>query len=126
MLLQPAFSSGFGRLSQTKSNGVCVYQCEELGRTHYMFFADGEQEIWNSCRISSDARFLYCCIEEERVTRFVLHQGRFARLGAKLLVSHDREIERLEWSNSEGSSKIFSSDQLPVSSFCEVVSNLSE
>jgi len=126
MVLQPAFSSDLGRLSTIASADVHAYRYEETQKTHYLFFAKGEHDPWNSCHFTSDARFLYCCIEEEQVIHVVLCRGRFAGLGTRLLVSHDREMERFEWVNVNGSAQVFSSEQMPVSSLCEVASTLCE
>jgi hypothetical protein len=126
MVIQPASSYHPGRLSLTRSADVHAYKYEEGRRTHYMFFADAGHNDWASCGFASNASFLYCCVEETKVTHIVLCRGSFVRLGTKLLVSHDREMERFEWTNIDGHSQVFSSDQMRASSLSEVVSNLSQ
>jgi len=126
MVIQSASPHHLGRLSFTRSASVHAYKYEEGARTHYMFFAVAGHNEWNNSGFASNARFLYCCMEETEVTHVVLCRGSFARLGTKPLVSHDREMERFEWTNIDGYSQVSSSDQILVSSSCQVVSNQSQ
>jgi hypothetical protein len=124
VLLQPVSGSNdFGKLASegTSDNAAHAYRYDETGRSHSMIFAKPENETWTYRGWSSDARFLYCCVEEGRLTHFTLCQGQWAHLKGEPILAHHRKIERFEWLIRDGAPQMFSSDELAQNSWsCNV------
>lgn len=88
-----------------------AYRYDESGKSHHVIFAKPQKQIWTSCGLTSDARFLYCCIEDGHLTHFILCQGKSAHLNGRPLLVHGQQIERFEWFTNEGLPRISSSDE---------------
>jgi hypothetical protein len=66
---------------------------------------------------TSDAEFLYFAVENGRVVRLILLEGRMVEINGKSVINHRSKIERFEWDGKTG--KIFSSDNSAAESFVE-------
>jgi hypothetical protein len=64
--------------------------------------------------LSSDASFVYYCVEEDRVVRFIACNGSFADLGSNRLFAHPRKLDWLDWKRSVGGRCIFTSEDNAV------------
>jgi hypothetical protein len=98
-------------------NSAHAYRYDESGKSHFMIFSKPEKETWTSCGWTSDARFLYYCDEERRLTHFILCHGQLAHLKGKPVLAHNRKIERFEWLLQDGVPRTFSSDELAQNSW---------
>jgi YD repeat-containing protein len=114
VLLQPASrSNNFGKFTSegNSDNAAQAYRYDESGRSHSMIFAKPENETWTYRGWSSDARFLYYCVEEGRLTHFTLCQGQWAHLEGGPILAHRRIIERFEWLSRDRAPQTFSTDE---------------
>ena len=98
-------------------NAAQAYRYDEPGKSHSMIFANREKETWTCDGLTSDARFLYYCVEEGRLTHFILCQGQSVNLRGKPILAHNRKIERFEQVLREGSNRTLSSDELAKNSW---------
>ena len=115
-LLMPDTNSHLGKLSPielTGAAGVSGYRKESLDREHLFFFAETDRP-WECGPWSSDARFLYCCLEEGRLTGLILVVGSFCKWNDAELVTLHRKIERFEWFQRNGRPTMSSSDNSAV------------
>ncbi|HWY57535.1 MAG TPA: alginate lyase family protein [Terriglobales bacterium] len=119
LLLAGSPSDKFGRFeyASTPNSAARAYRYDESGKSHSMIFVDSEQKTWNCCDWTSDARFLYCCVEGGQLTHFILCQGQFAHLRGEPILAHSRTIERFEWRIRDGAPQTFSSDELAQNSW---------
>ena len=127
MLLPASASNEIGRLSRTgvkQTDGTeseSAYRYDEGGKTHYMIFADlqsahvGAKFRWEQW--AGDASFLYFAVENGRVVRLILLEGRMVEINGKSVIDHSSKIERFEWDGKTG--QIFSSDNTAAKSFAE-------
>jgi uncharacterized heparinase superfamily protein len=104
----------------SSSGAFRAYRYDGLDKVHLLIFAE-EQPSWSFGPWTSDATFLYCAIEEKRVTHFVLCAGKRVTLhGKSVFASRDR-VERLEWTKRNGTSDTFCSDDGAIKDFSSVV-----
>jgi Heparinase II/III-like protein/Heparinase II/III N-terminus len=129
MLLKsmPPFEK-FGRFvnSSVPDGAAQAYRYNESGKSHSIIFAKPRAESWSWCKLTSDARFLYYCVERGRLTHFILCQGQLAHLNGKPILAHNRKVERFEWLVREGLAQTFSSDELAKNSWSRNVSEWSD
>jgi len=92
-------------------SGVHAYRYDESGKSHLMIFAPSEIDTWTSCGFTSDARFLYACISEGRLSHFILCRGKSANFKGNPVLAHRVEIQRFEWFIRQGSPITYSSDE---------------
>ena len=88
-----------------------VYRYRQAHTTHNVIFRQVQETVWNCGPWTSDARFLYFCVRDQRVDHIVFCGGRFAQLNGKSLISHHANLKWLEWTNREGGQQLASSDQ---------------
>jgi hypothetical protein len=98
--------------------GACAYRYDGLGKSHLMIFA-GEEQSWTLGWWTSDSRFIYCGLEDGRVTHFILCGGSFVKLLEKSVFTHSQKVERLEWTKRAGTSQVFCSTDGAIPSFSE-------
>ena len=98
----------FDEIRESESYGVRGYRLEQEMRTHYLFF--GENETWGCGPWTSDARVLYCKVEDGRLGHLVMVSGSFAKWHDKDLAVHRGRVERFEWLSSNGGAETFTSD----------------
>jgi hypothetical protein len=105
-------SNRFGKFTHESAlnNSATAYRYDESGKSHFMIFANLDKETWTCRGWTSDARFLYCCFDEGRLTHFILCEGSFAHSENNPLLAHNRKMEWFEWQIREGLPRIFSSD----------------
>jgi hypothetical protein len=101
------------------SGKVSVYRYDGLGKSHVMIFA--QETKWNLGPWTSDATFVYCRLEHDRITHFVLCDSSFASVNGKSVFAHRDKVERLEWTNRSGASQTFCSDDASIKDFSEAV-----
>jgi len=99
------------------NSGVTAYRYEDSATTHVIIFADSAVGTWTSCGISSDARLVYFQVNNERITHFILCEGKCAQIEGAPILSHDSTIERFEWLIRDGIAAIFSSDDRAANSW---------
>jgi hypothetical protein len=88
------------RLTSTTQLGVQAYELDYHNESHAFFFALGDEE-WSFGPWSSDARVLYCRIEEEKLAQLVVIGGsRVAWRGEPLLQALGRS-DFFEWSRQD-------------------------
>jgi hypothetical protein len=94
-----------GRFIEVKESDtvdVRAYRYDEKDRTtHHIFFSD-HTEHWSCGAWSSDARLLYCRIEEGRLAQMAIVGGSFAKWQETLLVRHREKVDRFEWIHLQG------------------------
>jgi hypothetical protein len=99
---------------------VQAYRYDGLGQSHLMIFA-GEKQSWSLGPWTSDARFLYCRLEDHCVTHFILCDGSFVNLRGQSVFAHHDKVERLEWTKRDGSTQAFCSKDAATKDFSENV-----
>ena len=90
------------------SSAVRVYRYVDSNGAHFIFCSETEGE-WASGQWSGDARLFYCRIEDRRMREMALVGGSFAKWQDKVLMSNSRQVDRFEWTSSEGTIRVFSS-----------------
>jgi hypothetical protein len=90
------------------SSAVRVYRYVDSNVAHLICCSDSEGS-WMSGQWSSDARLFYCRIEDGRMREMALVGGSFAKWQDKILMSHSHQVDRFEWTSSQGTIRIFSS-----------------
>lgn len=115
VLLRPVASSvtKFGKLVyvSAQDSGARAYRYDESGKSHFMVFAGPEKTRWTCSGFSSDARFLYACFEDGRLTHFILCQGISVQFQGRPIIAHSLQIERFEWLIRGGLPEIHASDE---------------
>jgi hypothetical protein len=89
------------------SSGVHAYRYDGLGKSHLLIFAESDHS-WSFGPWTSDARFVYCGMEDNRITHFILCDGSLATLKGKSVFANHEKVERLEWTVLDGAIKHFS------------------
>jgi len=69
--------------------------------THHFIFRQKEKAVWSFGPWTSDARFFYFCVKDQRVNRIALCGGSFVRLNGESLISQDTTLQWLEWTRRE-------------------------
>jgi len=95
-----------GRQSET----AIGYVYTEQDQSHFMFFANGEAD-WQLGHWSSDANFLYCCIQGDEVKHLVICEGRFARFAGKTICTRNKRAGWFEWLAQNDEVRVFSSEK---------------
>lgn len=104
------------------SDEVRGYQYEASGRSHYVFFSD-QGKVWNLEPWSSDAKFLYCCLDNRRrLEQLIVCEGSSVTLDGRAIFEHSGPVDRLEWAERGGEVRIYSSDDTAVSAFSKPTS----
>lgn len=101
----------------TPDRAAHAYRYEESGKSHITIFAGREKDTWTCCGLTSDARFLYYCVEDGGLTHFILCRGKSAHLRGEPILALDRTTERFEWLTRQGQVRISSSDELAKNSW---------
>ena len=104
------------------SDPPVIYSYDLAGALHYLLFApvSGEQTslaTWSFGPWRSDARFLYFCLQDRRVSHLVCCEGSFVHLDGKLVLSHTSPLQYLEWINRKGERWINASDERAAATF---------
>ena len=122
-----ASASEVGRFAEIESGASIVraYRYDEKSQTaHYVFFSEGTGN-WSCGGWSSDARLLYCRLQEGRMAQIALVGGSFAKWQETPLVRHREKVERFEWIYLQGALKTFSSRpaalEYAIDSRCELL-----
>jgi hypothetical protein len=88
-----------------------AYRYDHVGKSHVMIFAKPNSDVWASYGWSSNARFLYSCLENGRLTHFILCNGSSAHYNGEQKFAQAKPVERFEWFVRDGITEIFSSDE---------------
>lgn len=94
-----------------------IYRYEHGHTTHGMVFRQAQKAIWSLGPWTSDARFLYFCVKDQRVDHVVFCEGSFVQLRGETLISHHATLQHLEWTNREGQHQLACSDEVAARSF---------
>jgi hypothetical protein len=94
-----------------------AYRYRHAHTTHGVIFRQEQTALWSHGPWTSDARFLYFCVRDQRVNHFVFCEGSFAQLNGKSLLSHNANLQWLEWTNRAGGPQLASSDEAAAGSF---------
>jgi hypothetical protein len=105
------------------SDEVRGYQYEASGLSHYVFFSD-QGKVWNLGSWSSDAKFLYCRVENHRLEQLIVCEGSSVTLDGNAIFEHSSPVDRLEWADRGGEIRIYSSDETAVRSFSRRTSEM--
>ncbi len=120
-LLRPSLFSNaeFGRFIRMSApeSSVHGYRYDEYGDSHFMIFANAETKSWTACAVVSDARFIYYCIREGKLTHLILCRGSFAEFKGRSVVTLGRQIERFEWCSLDDLEEIYTSNEEVKNSF---------
>jgi hypothetical protein len=98
------------RTHQGNAVPEAAYRYEDGGASHWMIFDQGQRGVWHFGPWTSNAKFLYFCVKDQRVDHLVFCEGSFARLRGEALISHDATLRRLEWTNRDGRHQLVCSD----------------
>jgi hypothetical protein len=96
-----------------------AYRYEDGGARHWMIFHQRHRGEWSFGPWTSNAKFLYFCVKDERVDHLVFCEGSFAQLRGESLISYDATLLRLEWTNRNGQHRLICSDDAAAPSFSE-------
>jgi hypothetical protein len=96
-----------------------AYRYTSSGGTHYLVFADAAKKPWKMGPWESDARFLYCRVQDGRLAHLIFCGGSFATVQGKTLLPPQRTVERLEWIWGADGRRVVSSDETTVHSLSE-------
>jgi hypothetical protein len=99
------------------------YQYGVGGRSHYVFFSD-QGKLWSVGPWSSDAKFLYCCVDTRHLEQLIVCEGSSITLDGKAIFEHSSRVDRLEWADRGGDTRIYSSDETAVSLFSKRTSEM--
>jgi hypothetical protein len=94
-----------------------AYRYEDRRARHWMIFDQGQRGVWHFGPWTSDAKFLYFCVKDQRVDHLVLCEASFARLRGEALISHDSTLQSLEWTNRSGQPQLVCSNEAAARSF---------
>jgi len=94
-----------------------AYRYEDDGARHWMIFDQGQRGTWHFGPWTSNARFLYFCVRNQRVEHLVFCGGSFAQFRGEELISHDSTLQSLEWTNRSGQRQLSCSDEAAARSF---------
>lgn len=87
-----------------------AYEYRENGRTHLMVFRDPGAKEWKFGDWQSDAEFLYCRAEGQRISQFAACDSSFVRHQGEDLLAASRRVERFEYWEQDGKARASSSD----------------
>jgi hypothetical protein len=96
-----------------------VYRYESGESTHLMVYRTSQAAKWNFGPWASDARFLYFRVKNRRVEKLLFCDGSFAQLRGGSLISHEANLQWLEWTSREGSHRVDCSDGAAARAFSE-------
>lgn len=116
LLIPQARNAALGKLSAIQhgvASGVRAYRYQANPGDHYFFFAETGSP-WECGPWSSDANFLYGCLEDGRLVHLILVAGGFCKWHDTALVTLNRRIERFEWLQRDGKVATSSSDDNAV------------
>jgi hypothetical protein len=109
-LLGGAPPGTFETLDENHNRLARAYLYETPDAAHYMFCADAAG-TWTLGPWTSDARFLYCGLEDRRLVHLILVAGSFAKWHDQPIVTHRQEVQRFEWLHTADTVRSSSSDQ---------------
>jgi len=98
------------RHRESNAGPEAAYRFEDGSAMHWMIFDQGQRGVWHFGPWTSDAKFLYFCVKDQRVYHLVFCEGSFARLRGEALISHNATLQRLEWTNRDGQHQLVCSD----------------
>lgn len=99
----------FAALGEGTAQNVRGYRYQTLQATELLFFAEGN-DAWTCGAWTSDSKFLYCRVEQGRLTHVIMVLGSHAEWRGKRFVSQPSRTEAFEWMSARGSQKAFSSE----------------
>jgi hypothetical protein len=85
------------------------YRCGDT--THALIFHQAQHALWNFGPWTSDAKFLYFCVKNQRLTHVVFCEVSSAHLGNESFISHGATLQWLEWTNLRGGHQVACSDE---------------
>jgi hypothetical protein len=101
------------------SGPAAVYHYDSSTNMHHMISGKLESTPWTHGPWSSDATFLYICLNGQRVTHLICCGASFLCLRGESVFSCDTPIQYVEWTNQGGVSRAFSSDETVARSLSE-------
>ena len=110
MLVCEKADANLGRLVDSSRNAhLRSYRYETADTVHSFYYAQGSG-TWTHGPWTSDAQFLYCCLEHGHLSRLILVASSVARYGGATVMSHSRPVERFECWHEQGRVKTSCSD----------------
>ena len=106
------------RIPTTSATTMLRYHDREA--THFVVFALTTGE-WTAGPWSSDACFVYYCVKQDRVTRFIACDASFADVGTNRFFAHPGKLSWMDWKHSVGGRSIFTSEDNQVEFLSEDV-----
>jgi hypothetical protein len=119
---EPATTERFVRTLEeisSPSGPAAVYYYDCSPEMHQMIFGKPAPTPWAHGPWTSDADFLYVCLNGQRVTHLICCGASFLSFRGDSLFSCDTPIQYVEWSNQSGVSQAFSSDETAARSLSE-------
>jgi hypothetical protein len=93
--------ASLGELSSGDGRGYC-YQAAEASE---FFFFSGDDQSWTCGQWSSDASFLYCKLENNRIMHVIMIAGSYGERRGKRFLSHRSRAEKFEWVRTPGTTE---------------------
>jgi hypothetical protein len=88
-----------------------TYHFDHNHTTHWMVFRHSQPATWSFGPWTSDARFLYFCVKDQRVGHLVFCEGSFAQLRGEAVISYHGTLQWLEWTNRDSQDSLACSDE---------------
>jgi len=111
------FSRDVDRQNPGPATPEVVYRYHRGADMHTMIFRRTQSASWNFGPWTSDAKFLYFCVRDRRVTHVVVCEGSFMQLRGESLLSLNAPLQWLEWTSCEGEHKLACSNEAAARSF---------
>jgi hypothetical protein len=105
----------FSAISQITS--ACGYEYHEKGCVQQGIFAGSESQPWSLGPWSSDARFLFISVEQDRTTHLIACRVRHLKVGERTVFQRPETVDWLEWHEKDGAEDFSSSDSSADRSF---------
>jgi hypothetical protein len=111
--------SRIGEPPPTEPALEAIYSFDFSESSHTAVFGKGTPEPWSFGPWTSDSKFLYFCVNKQKVVHLICCHGSFARLLGESVFSWGAPLQYLEWINQAGRRSSFSSDKDAVGSLFE-------
>ena len=89
--------------------GVTAYRWDRRQSASWFIFSD-LADPWTVGAWNSDARFLYCRVEDNRIRHLVAVEASFVKLKQTAVMEHKSRVDSWEWSKLEGKEQVSCSD----------------
>ena len=94
-----------------------TYRYDDGQVSHSVIFGASSSKAWNSGPWTSDAKFLYSRVRDQRVGHLIFCEGTFLQFQGESVFSNNGVLQWLEWTDQDGGPKLVSSNPSLASSF---------